>query len=250
VRWWRASRGSGCAGSRCSCSVRCPTSKVTFPARGTESRTAVADPLASLAVAAVLWRGRLAGGHCRKRALGGCVPDLAGRHQRDPGQLQPAACLRGRGGRVLRAGLWRVLRDRVRRPCGGAGGCKVARYRLSVAGLLLSAGCPVPDESARRQSIRPVRFSCRPSGPKRAEFARQNQPGRLTPCASAPIDTSTRAKPRRSQATSGPDQVARSPLERRRGPTWTTTCTLILCHSIRPAQVKPPWRADLSGAGH
>ncbi len=55
----------------------------------------------------------------------------------------------------------------------------------------------------------------------------------------------------RGQATIGPDQVARSPLERRRGPTWSTTCTLILCHSIRPVQVrtKPPWRADLSGAG-
>ena len=64
--------------------------------------------------------------------------------------------------------------------------------------------CPVPDKSARCQSIRPVRASvpairsgaC-PVGASATSL------GRLTLCTSAPIDTSTRAKPAADKQRSG-----------------------------------------------
>ena len=41
-----------------------------------------------------------------------------------------------------------------------------------------------------------------------------------------------------AQLRSGPDEPARTPLERSQGPTWMTVGMLIVCHRIRPAQVK------------
>ena len=90
----------------------------------------------------------------------------------------------------------------------------------------------MPVDLARSRSLasRPV--------PSVSVGASATSPAAMALCTSRPVDTSIRAKPRRGPATTGPNQLARSPLDRRRGPTWTTIRTLIVCHSIRPAQVK------------
>ena len=153
-----------------------------------------------------------------------------------------------------RSGLFEQARQR----CGGArqGAARRTEPRMSMPNAAKvsewpnarysadEVDCPVPNKSVRCQSIWPVHVPL-PAIPVRSVSvgASTTSPAAMTLCTSRPVDTSIRAKPRRGSATTGPNQPARSPLDRRRGPTWTTICTLIVCHSIRPAQVK----ANLGG---
>ena len=102
-----------------------------------------------------------------------------------------------------------------------------------------SSGRPMPNQSVRCQSIWPVHVPL-PAIPLRSVSvgASATSPAAMALRRGGPVDTSIRAKPRRGPATTGPNQLARSPFDRRRGPTWTKICTLIVCHSIRPTQAK------------
>jgi hypothetical protein len=93
-------------------------------------------------------------------------------------------------------------------------------------------GCPVPDKSACCQSIRPVRASSSTIQPE-ASVSRRDRATTLRTLHS----TNTRLRPRCRSGVIGPNQLARSPLETDHSPPWTAAGSLIVCHSIRPAQV-------------
>ena len=130
---------------------------------------------------------------------------------------------------------WKVQGD----PSGVRSG--LCKY-ISVGSALSSAdevdGCPVPDKSARCQSIRPVRMSLPAIRSELPPVWRRRS--RPTPSHAAPTRSSVRASERdlaAGPATIGPDRPARRSLERGRRQSWATNGTLIVCRSIRPAQV-------------
>jgi hypothetical protein len=94
------------------------------------------------------------------------------------------------------------------------------------------AGCPAPDKSARCHPILPVRGLCQRSGPKHPQLTRPRPTLRGVHQHELAIET------RHGSRVPGPDGLARIRFEYDPGPPWTATGSLIVCHSIRPAQVK------------